>query len=150
MAGYVDTNLSWSGGFDRESYLVFAGQGAKESAVRAKIEADGGEVVFCREKAGRVDPAALCAAALGRGLPSVMLEGGPILADSFLRAGLVDRWVRYLAPVVLGDGVGWPAGGGSAHAIPSFSLTRHVRLGNDLQVIHDRRDFAAVLARVTV
>jgi diaminohydroxyphosphoribosylaminopyrimidine deaminase/5-amino-6-(5-phosphoribosylamino)uracil reductase len=32
----------------------------------------------------------------------VMLEGGPTLAGAFLRAGLVDRILAYLAPVLLG------------------------------------------------
>jgi riboflavin biosynthesis pyrimidine reductase len=80
-----------------------------------------------------------------------MVEGGPRLAASFLAVGCVDRWVRYLAPVVLGDGVGWPSG----HDRPTgrggdYSLTRHERVGTDVRVIHDRRNFAEVLARVTV
>ena len=33
---------------------------------------------------------------------SVLLEGGPTLAGAFLRAGLVDRVVAYVAPVLLG------------------------------------------------
>ena len=35
---------------------------------------------------------------------SVLLEGGPALAGSFVRAGLVDRVVAYLAPALLGSG----------------------------------------------
>ncbi len=150
-AGYVDTDLSWTGGFDRDHYLVFAGVGARESANRAAIEADGGEILFCRESGGRVDPVVLCEEAAMRDLLTIMVEGGPRLAASFLNAGLVDRWVRYLAPVVLGDGVGWPAG---IHRPEGqgrdFSLTRHERVGDDLLVIHDRRNFADVLAKVTV
>jgi diaminohydroxyphosphoribosylaminopyrimidine deaminase / 5-amino-6-(5-phosphoribosylamino)uracil reductase len=34
----------------------------------------------------------------------VFLEGGPTLAAAFLRAGLVDEIVAYVAPVLLGDG----------------------------------------------
>ncbi|MEN8007106.1 MAG: bifunctional diaminohydroxyphosphoribosylaminopyrimidine deaminase/5-amino-6-(5-phosphoribosylamino)uracil reductase RibD [Candidatus Krumholzibacteriota bacterium] len=150
MAGYVDTDLSWTGGFNRDQYLVFAGHGARESENRERIEADGGEIVFCRETAGKVDPAGLCEAAVCRDLLTIMVEGGPRLAASFLRAGLVDRWVRYLAPTVLHDGVGWPGGLGIEGPQNNFSLTRQLRVGDDLQVIHDRRSFAAVLARVTV
>lgn len=34
----------------------------------------------------------------------VMIEAGAILNGAFLRAGLVDEWVIYQAPVILGDG----------------------------------------------
>ena len=150
VAGYVDTDLSWTGGFQRDEYLVFAGQSAAESANRAAIEADGGEILFCREIAGKVDPAGLCEAAVCRDHLTIMVEGGPRLAASFLRADLVDRWVRYLAPAVLNDGVGWPESLGHDGSRNEFTLTRHTRVGDDLRVIHDRRNFADVLARVTV
>jgi diaminohydroxyphosphoribosylaminopyrimidine deaminase/5-amino-6-(5-phosphoribosylamino)uracil reductase len=43
--------------------------------------------------------------ALGeRGVVSVLLEGGPTLAASFVQAGLVDRVVAYVAPALLGAG----------------------------------------------
>jgi len=35
----------------------------------------------------------------------VLLEGGPTLAGAFLQAGLVDRVVAYVAPVLLGSGI---------------------------------------------
>jgi diaminohydroxyphosphoribosylaminopyrimidine deaminase/5-amino-6-(5-phosphoribosylamino)uracil reductase len=150
LAGYVDTDLSWTGGFARDQYLVFAGKSAEDSPNRAVIEADGGDIIFCGEKAGRVDPHEISLAAARRDLLTIMVEGGPRLAASFLEAQLVDRWVRYLAPVILGDGVGWPAGQGACGPGGGLSLTRHSRLGDDLQVIHDKRKFADVLARVTV
>ncbi len=150
VAGYVDTDLSWTGGFQRDHYLVFAGKSAAESANRARIEADGGQILFCRETAGKVDPAGLCEAAVCEDHLTIMLEGGPRLAASFLRTGLVDRWVRSLAPTVLNDGIGWPEGLGDGGIQNDFTLTRHMRVGDDLQVIHDRRSFADVLARVTV
>jgi len=150
LAGYVDTDLSWDGGFERERYLVFAGEGAKDSARRAGIEADGGDIVFCREKNGRVDPAGLIEAAAGRGVATVMVEGGPRLAWSFLEAGLVDRWVRYLAPVILGGGVGWPQGAETPARSARFSLTSHRQLEDDLLIVHDRRKFTDLLAAVTI
>jgi len=39
-----------------------------------------------------------------RGRQHVFLEGGPTLAGAFLRAGLVDEIVAYVAPVLLGAG----------------------------------------------
>jgi diaminohydroxyphosphoribosylaminopyrimidine deaminase / 5-amino-6-(5-phosphoribosylamino)uracil reductase len=32
----------------------------------------------------------------------VLIEGGPTLAGAFLRAGVVDRIVAYVAPILLG------------------------------------------------
>lgn len=53
---------------------------------------------------GGVDLHALAAALVDRGVQSAFLEGGPRLAGSFLRCGLVDRVVTYLAPTLLGAG----------------------------------------------
>jgi diaminohydroxyphosphoribosylaminopyrimidine deaminase/5-amino-6-(5-phosphoribosylamino)uracil reductase len=147
LAGYVDTHLSWTGGFARDGYLVFAGKEAADSPHRAAIEADGGIIIFCEEDYGWVNLKDLVRRAALRGMQTIMVEGGPRLAASFLEAGLVDRWVRYLAPVVLGRGVGWAEGGSAAGV---FSLTRHRTVGDDLLVIHDKRRFADVLAKVTV
>ncbi|MFF3565500.1 bifunctional diaminohydroxyphosphoribosylaminopyrimidine deaminase/5-amino-6-(5-phosphoribosylamino)uracil reductase RibD [Streptomyces sp. NPDC002574] len=40
----------------------------------------------------------------GRGVRSVLLEGGPTMAGAFLAAGAIDKVVGYLAPVLLGAG----------------------------------------------
>ena len=53
---------------------------------------------------GRVDLNALLAALFGRGVRSVLLEGGPTLAGAFLAAGLVDLVIGYVAPKLLGAG----------------------------------------------
>lgn len=147
-AGYVDTDLSYAGGFNREAYLVFAGRSARGAANAAVIAADGGEVIYCAERNGKVDPAAILKACAERGLLTVMVEGGPRLASAFLAADLVDRWVQYQAPVVLGRGVSWP--GMQAPPGASFSLTDAQRLGPDLRVILDRRDFDAQLEMSTL
>lgn len=51
--------------------------------------------------------------------------------------------------MVLGAGVGWPQAPATEPTRP-FSLTRISTLGQDLEAVYDRRDFAAVLAEVTV
>jgi diaminohydroxyphosphoribosylaminopyrimidine deaminase / 5-amino-6-(5-phosphoribosylamino)uracil reductase len=53
---------------------------------------------------GGVDLEALLAELTRRDVVSVLLEGGPRLAGSFVRAGLVDRVVGYVAPALLGAG----------------------------------------------
>jgi len=39
-----------------------------------------------------------------RGIRRLFVEGGPTLASAFVRAGLVDEYLVYLAPVLLGGG----------------------------------------------
>lgn len=151
MPGYLDTDLSWQGGFARDKYVVFAGESARESSVRHTIEKDGGQILFCRENQGRVDPRSLLHVAADNDLLTMMVEGGPTLAGSLLGAGLVDRWVSYMAPVVLGQGITWNqefTGGNLPDH--SLSLTRLDQLDKDLLFIHDRKNFAGTLARVTL
>ena len=82
------------------------------------------------------DPAEALAALVGREIRHVWLEGGPTLAAAFLRAGLVDEVVTYLAPALLGSG---PAAVGDL-GIPSIDRTlrltvRDVRtLGPDVRI----------------
>ncbi len=38
------------------------------------------------------------------GVQSLLLEGGPTLATAFLAAGLVDKLLLFVAPVLAGDG----------------------------------------------
>jgi len=148
MPAYVDTDLSWRGGFQRVSYLVFAGEKAGVDA-RQAIEADGGEVIVCRESQGKVDPTDLVRQAYKHGFNSLMIEGGPTLAGAFLCAGVVDRWVKYQAPIVLGDGITWPAEFlGHDCARRDFYLTQSERLGVDLVSVYDRQCFADMLKRV--
>ena len=40
------------------------------------------------------------------GVQSLLLEGGPTLAGAFLRAGLVDKLLLFVAPVLAGQGAG--------------------------------------------
>ncbi|HVA61994.1 MAG TPA: bifunctional diaminohydroxyphosphoribosylaminopyrimidine deaminase/5-amino-6-(5-phosphoribosylamino)uracil reductase RibD [Mycobacteriales bacterium] len=73
-------------------------------AVGSGCEAVGEGVVKVDEGPGGLDPLSLLEALAARGVRSVLLEGGARLAGSFVRAGLVDRAVIYLAPALLGAG----------------------------------------------
>jgi diaminohydroxyphosphoribosylaminopyrimidine deaminase/5-amino-6-(5-phosphoribosylamino)uracil reductase len=66
----------------------------------------------------------------------VLLEGGPTLAGSFLRAGAVDKVIGYLAPVLLGAGPAalGPAGVGTLADAPRLELAEAVRIGPDLRI----------------
>ncbi|HEX4814436.1 MAG TPA: bifunctional diaminohydroxyphosphoribosylaminopyrimidine deaminase/5-amino-6-(5-phosphoribosylamino)uracil reductase RibD [Nonomuraea sp.] len=55
-------------------------------------------------RGGGLDLHALLRELAARDVVSVFLEGGPTLAGAFMREGLVDRVVAYLAPALLGSG----------------------------------------------
>jgi diaminohydroxyphosphoribosylaminopyrimidine deaminase / 5-amino-6-(5-phosphoribosylamino)uracil reductase len=52
------------------------------------------------------DPAVALRSLFDLGRRHVFLEGGPRLASAFLRAGLVDEVIAYVAPMLLGAGAG--------------------------------------------
>lgn len=85
---------------------------------------------------GHVDLDALLKELWARGRSLVLLEGGPTLAGAFLRAGLVDRVVAYLAPVLLGAGVPALAGTGIATLADGVALeiTDLCRVGPDVRI----------------
>ncbi len=71
-----------------------------------------------------------------RQIRHVLLEGGPTLAAAFLRAGLVDEVVAYIAPKLLGDGpstVG-PLGIGTITDALTFDLLDVQTLGQDARL----------------
>ncbi|MEU1216084.1 bifunctional diaminohydroxyphosphoribosylaminopyrimidine deaminase/5-amino-6-(5-phosphoribosylamino)uracil reductase RibD [Streptomyces sp. NPDC005791] len=83
-----------------------------------------------------LDIDALLAALHGRGIRSVLLEGGPVLAGSFVAAGAVDTVVGYLAPVLLGAGPSALADAGISTLAQALRLdvTETVRVGPDLRI----------------
>ncbi|MET9658302.1 bifunctional diaminohydroxyphosphoribosylaminopyrimidine deaminase/5-amino-6-(5-phosphoribosylamino)uracil reductase RibD [Streptomyces sp. NPDC006510] len=83
-----------------------------------------------------LDIPALLRALYGRGIRSVLLEGGPTLAGAFVAAGTVDKAVGYLAPVLLGAGPAALADAGISTIAEALRLdvTETVRIGPDLRV----------------
>ena len=67
------------------------------------IEARGAEVIFLPNDAGKVDLQALMRELAKRGINELHVEAGFKLNGSLLREGLVDEFVLYLAPSLLGD-----------------------------------------------
>ncbi len=88
---------------DRQPLRVVLGRVAPEARVQPCLELDGdlGEVL---DTLG------------GKGVIQVLVEGGATVAGAFHRAGLVDRYVVYLAPALFGgeDARGLLAGPGAA------------------------------------
>ncbi|MDL9980244.1 bifunctional diaminohydroxyphosphoribosylaminopyrimidine deaminase/5-amino-6-(5-phosphoribosylamino)uracil reductase RibD [Microbacterium candidum] len=72
-----------------------------------------------------------------RGIQRVFVEGGPALASSFLRAGLADEVLAYIAPVLLGGSrlavgdIGVDTIGDAAR----LTVASVARLGDDLLVV---------------
>lgn len=82
------------------------------------------------------DPHRILAALADRQVHHVWLEGGPTLAAAFLRAGLVDEVLGYLAPALLGSGR--PAiadlGVTTIDGIRRLHLVQVRRIGPDLRL----------------
>lgn len=72
-----------------------------------------------------------------RGIQSVFVEGGPTLASAFVAAGLADRVLAYIAPVLLGgDRVALTdIGVGSIDAAHRLTIEEWLPLGADLLAI---------------
>jgi len=70
-----------------------------------------------------------------RGVRHVLLEGGPTLSAAFLAAGLVDRVVWYVAPVLLGDGpVALPAPSGAGERSVGVDVDDVMVVGEDVRI----------------
>jgi diaminohydroxyphosphoribosylaminopyrimidine deaminase/5-amino-6-(5-phosphoribosylamino)uracil reductase len=75
------------------------------------------------------EPAEELAALAAQGVQSLLLEGGPRLAASFLREGLIDKLLLFVAPTLSGDGPRLFAG-----EVPGLPLSRlaNTAVGNDV------------------
>jgi diaminohydroxyphosphoribosylaminopyrimidine deaminase / 5-amino-6-(5-phosphoribosylamino)uracil reductase len=82
---------------ERQPLRVVVGE--REIASEAKVLNDDSRTMVIRTR----DPREVVAALGDR--TDVLLEGGPTLAGAFLRAGLIDRILAYVAPILLGGPV---------------------------------------------
>jgi diaminohydroxyphosphoribosylaminopyrimidine deaminase/5-amino-6-(5-phosphoribosylamino)uracil reductase len=63
------------------------------------------------------------------GVQSLLLEGGPTLASSFLREGLVDKLLLFVAPTLAGSGRRWVDELGASLSLAALEAER---VGDDL------------------
>ncbi len=117
--------------------VIFTGSGEAEAGVRSLKEA-GAEVVCAPGDDGRVCLQDMLRVLAERGIISLLLEGGATLAGSFAAEGLIDRFVFYVAPKLLGSSPsgalkGW--GAASIHDAMNLSIAETRRIGPDLRVI---------------
>ncbi|MBK6742462.1 MAG: bifunctional diaminohydroxyphosphoribosylaminopyrimidine deaminase/5-amino-6-(5-phosphoribosylamino)uracil reductase RibD [Hydrogenophilales bacterium] len=105
---------------------------------RAAIEASGAEVLLMAPGPdGRIDLPLLLAELARRGCNEIHAEAGATLNGALLRAGLVDEWLAYLAPVAMGN----PARGlfdvpelTAMSACPRFKTQDLRQLGDDIRL----------------
>jgi diaminohydroxyphosphoribosylaminopyrimidine deaminase/5-amino-6-(5-phosphoribosylamino)uracil reductase len=112
----------------RQPLRVVLGKVPPDARVRPALERDGdlGDIL---DELG------------GRGVLQVLVEGGARTAHAFHAAGLVDRYVFYVAPALLGGSDGHPVLDGEG--VPTMQdvwrgqLIEVARLGNDLKLVVD-------------
>ena len=86
------------------------------------LKAKGVEVFRVEGKDGRLDLAAVLTALAGRGITRLMVEGGPTVAASFLKADLVDEAALFRSPNPLGAGID------ALEGLPLTALTKSPKL----------------------
>jgi diaminohydroxyphosphoribosylaminopyrimidine deaminase/5-amino-6-(5-phosphoribosylamino)uracil reductase len=128
--------------FDGSAPTLVATTELAPEAARAAWVAAGAEVAVCeRDAEGGVSLPELTAALGKRDVQGVLLEGGPTLAWSAVRDGVVDRVVWYLAPLLVGgaEAPGTLEGAGFAPIAEALRLdfTSVERVGRDLRVEAD-------------
>lgn len=115
--------------------LIYAA--VPNAAKQAALEARGATVVLLPNASGKVDLAAMLRDLARREINELHVEAGEKLNGSLIREGLVDEFVVYLAPKLIGQGRGMAHFGplqDLAQALPlEFKST--AMLGPDLRVI---------------
>ena len=97
--------------------------------------------VVDRDATGGVSLPALVELLGKRDVQGVLIEGGPTLAWSAIRDGIVDQLVLYLAPMLVGGqgATGWLAGSGFApiERAASVDIVSIDNVGSDVKVVAD-------------
>jgi diaminohydroxyphosphoribosylaminopyrimidine deaminase/5-amino-6-(5-phosphoribosylamino)uracil reductase len=118
-----------------DSVLVYA---ARPPADRLQaFTAHGIEVVDMASAHGQVDLTAMLADLARRGINELHVEAGGQLNGSLVREGLVDEYLIYLAPKLLGSGLDMAAFGPLASLAHAPQLRFHdiERVGCDLRIL---------------
>ena len=79
---------------------------AQNDAKKAALEARGATVIYLPNPQGKVDLPAMLRDLAQRGVNELHVEAGNKLNGSLVREGLVDEMLVYLAPTLLGPGLG--------------------------------------------
>ncbi|WP_196869150.1 bifunctional diaminohydroxyphosphoribosylaminopyrimidine deaminase/5-amino-6-(5-phosphoribosylamino)uracil reductase RibD [Polaromonas sp. CG_9.11] len=106
-------------------------------AKKAALEARGATVVMLPDANGKVDLAAMMKDLGAREINELHVEAGSKLNGSLIRAGLVDEFLLYLAPKLLGPGQGMAAFGPLESLADAVALQFQSvdRVGADLRIV---------------
>jgi diaminohydroxyphosphoribosylaminopyrimidine deaminase/5-amino-6-(5-phosphoribosylamino)uracil reductase len=115
--------------------LIYAA--GAEASREAPLRARGAEIVRLPGPTGKVDLVAMLADLARRGINELHVEAGHKLNGSFVREGLVDEYLIYVAPKLLGLGRELAAFGpleslSQAHVLRFVSLAS---IGDDLRIV---------------
>jgi len=106
---------------------------------RAELRRQGVRVEVVAEQSGRVSLRAALAALRASGTESVLVEGGSEVITGLLAAGLVDRIIVAVAPIVIGAGTQAVNSLGVEHVADGIHLTNRSLLtaGGDVVLAWD-------------
>jgi diaminohydroxyphosphoribosylaminopyrimidine deaminase / 5-amino-6-(5-phosphoribosylamino)uracil reductase len=105
-------------------------------AARDRLEAAGAELIVADGGDGRVDLRALFLELGRRGKTSVLVEGGGIVHGACFDAGIVDKVLAFVAPLVVGGDGPAPAGGRGVDCIAgAWRLTNVSSIALDEDVV---------------
>jgi diaminohydroxyphosphoribosylaminopyrimidine deaminase/5-amino-6-(5-phosphoribosylamino)uracil reductase len=131
-----------------ERVIVYCSGRVDEKRIKRLEEAGAGVTVLPEEEGG-LDLHEWRSDLSSRGITSVLVEGGGLIATSMMRAGIPDRLVLFHAPVIAGAGErGWYA----ADAPPEqgeLNLSYVEVIGGDVMTVYDREHVTGYLDAVT-
>lgn len=78
----------------------------KDEKKQKALETAGVQVFYFSEKEGKVDLLELCRFLGRREITGLFVEGGARVHGSFLKAGLADKIAAFIAPTIMGEGIG--------------------------------------------
>ena len=115
--------------------LLYAAQADPER--QAALEARAASIALAASPSGKVDLAAMLADLAQRGINELHVEAGHKLNGSFVRERLVDEFLIYMAPTLLGSGRELAAFGPLQRLEDGLALRFHsvTMIGNDLRLI---------------
>ena len=115
--------------------IVVCPKGVPERDVRAVQDA-GGRVLRLPARGGAVRARDFLAAVGAEGVTSLLVEGGGRIAGWLAAAGAIDRYVVFVAPLLLGEGIravsGWASRSPTEGKRLAFTSVR--RVGPDLEI----------------